>query len=178
MRRDVPCRIHDGANHEDDNAEVLCHAVSAHDAGRLGALNDLGGKGVKLLPESDGPMRSTGHTEQKLLQAPVFRLQLQRLFVEPDDRVPWVGIDECFVGDLSHALQLVLEEKVDQFALLREVAVDGADAESRMAGDVVRRHAESPVGKQLRRRIQNPLAVADDVFALRLRDRAHSENLA
>ena len=62
-------------------------------------------------------------------------------------------------------LDPLLEERVDQLLLVREAAVDGADADAGVVGDVVQRHAQPALGEQLSRGGQDALAVALGVLA-------------
>ena len=54
----------------------------------------------------------------------------------------------------------LLEQLVDQLRLVGEAAVDGADADAGVVGDVVERDAEAALGEQLARGVEDPLTVA------------------
>ena len=67
----------------------------------------------------------------------------------------------------EHLLEAVERERVEQRLLGREVAVDGADADARAAGDVVHLRVAAVLGEDRSRRLQDPLAIAPGVGAER-----------
>lgn len=95
VRGDVRARVHDGADHRLQEAEVLGGAVGPDDAGSLSALDQLRGERVELRAELARPVRRLRRRpEQQLLEAAVPRLVLQQLLVSPDDALPGVGVGE------------------------------------------------------------------------------------
>ena len=61
---------------------------------------------------------------------------------------------------LAQRLEPLLEERVDQQLLVRVAAVDGADADARVTGDVVEGDGQPALGEELPGGGQDALAIA------------------
>ena len=80
-------------------------------------------------------------------------------------RLPRVLDLERVDGELPAAVDLRLEQRVDQRVLVREAAIDGADADARGGGDLVERDVEPALGEERGGGREHPLAVALGVGA-------------
>ena len=92
------------------------------------------------------------------------RPELECSFVDRDDGVPGVGVGEALLEDPGPFVEVLLEERVDQNLFVWEPPVDSADADAGVVGDVVERDAETALGEQLARRLEDPLSVPLGVF--------------
>src|SRR5207253_10054804 len=72
------------------------------------------------------------------------------------------------LGQLDHARHAVLEQLVDQLALVGKAPVGGADADPRTVGDLVEADREALGGEQLVGGVEDAAAVAFGVGAERL----------
>src|SRR3954470_12805988 len=105
---------------------------------------------------------------EQLLEAAVARLELRAVLEVEAERVPRVRHLERLLGDLAERLDALREQRIDQRLLVGEAPVDRADADARVAGDVVQRDAQPPLGEQLAGGLEDPDPVALGVLAQRL----------
>src|SRR3954452_10406383 len=173
LRTHVLGRIHHGADHHQDDAVVLCGCIAADLAGGLGALDEFRGQRVELRPLLPRAFGRLWGAEKNLLEPAVVGPELERAFVSGDDGVPRVRVVQPLLVDASPLVELLLEERVDEHLLVWEAPVDGADADARVVCDGVQGDAEAALGKQLARRLEDPLAVPLSVLAKRLFRGAH-----
>jgi hypothetical protein len=177
--RDLAAGVDYRAHHQLEDAEVLRLAVGAHRAGGPRTLDELGRERMQDGAGLLDPLRGARGAEQQLLQPAILRLPLEHLLEEGRERVPGVWI---LAGGLEQAhdlAELVVEQLFDQQSLVREVTVDGADADVGVVGDVVQRHAQAAVGEELARGGQDALAIAHGVLSeQRLGDAFHGHSLS
>src|SRR4051812_5919820 len=174
---DVLGGIHDGTDHHQDDAVVLRGRIGADLAGCLRTLDQLRGERVELCTLLPRAIRRVRRAEQDLLQPAVVRPELERPFVGRDDGMPRVRVVEPLLVDARPRVELLLEERVDEQLLVGKAAVDRADADAGVMGDVVQRDPETPFREQLARRVEDALPVALGVLAEGLLLRAHHHSL-
>jgi hypothetical protein len=80
---------------------------------------------------------------------------------------PGIGIGQTLAGDLREVRESLVDQGLEQVLLVREMPVDGADADSRGASELAHVDVEAVLGELLSRCGNDALAVAPRVGALR-----------
>ena len=133
----------------------------------LRAANALFDRGHHPGPGAGSAALTVGARHEDLAQTTIPGLQRTHLGQHGHQAVPGVVGVRHRLGHLGQRVDMILEQRLDQLLLRREAAVDGADAQARMPGDVVQRHIESTVGEHFGRGGQDALPVAFGVPAKR-----------
>ena len=162
-------RIADRGDHLDEQRQVLEAEVGAQVAGVLRALRQLGDERLDPGPRGREPLLAAGRDEQRLLEAAIFGVQLERLLEEAREAGPGVVGTEGLAGQRLDSRRLLVEELVDQRLPVREAAIDGPDADAGVPGDVVEPDVDAALGEQHRRGREDPLPVPLRVPAKRPR---------
>ena len=121
-------------------------------AGGLGARHDLRDQRLEPALRAGDALAPVAAGEGQLAQPAVGGLQLEDAdeeLLEPGHASSAASASSADGQDRVHA---VVEERVDQLFLVAEAAVDRADADARVVGDVVERDLEAARRRRPRRR--------------------------
>jgi hypothetical protein len=105
--------------------------------------------------------------EQRLLEAAVGDLHAHRPLHEAHEARPRVGIGQRALRERGHGGDAIGEQRLDQLVLVAEAAVGGADADARVARDLVEPDVEALLREQRPGGLEQPLPVALRVGAQR-----------
>src|SRR5206468_7436668 len=122
-------------------------------------------------------LRALVAAEDDLLEAAVRDLILGRPLEEAGQSLPGVVRSKGLLGQLDQARDAVLEELLDQPALVGKAPVGGADADARVMGNLIESDRQPLGGEQLGSRLEDAPAVALGVGAERLLG-GHERSLA
>jgi len=153
--------------HVGDQRHVGGAEVLAQHACLLGALDELGDHRAHLLAGVGHPVLAVGGEHHELPQADAGRHGLGRVLQVGDERLPRVGRREGLFRDGHHGVDAVREQLGDEGLLVGEPAVDGADADAGLAGDVVQGGLKAALGEHLGGGEQDALPVPLGIAAQR-----------
>src|SRR5216684_2141048 len=153
--------------HEDDERDVGRPDVGPELPGRLGPLHQPFDQGRVALACDRDQVAAVGGKHQHLPQAEVAGHELGHPLHEGHQAGPGIGDLERVVRDGRDRVETVHEQRLDQFLLGPEPAVDGADPDAGVTGDLVEADLEPALVERLGGRLQDALPVPLGVPAQR-----------
>ena len=109
-----------------------------------------------------------------ILEAAVGRVQGHRLLEEHPEADPCVLLGDRMLGRDDELPERVLEHRIDELLLGREVPVQRSHTDARVPGDLLHRRLDPVAGKENARARDDPVAVALSITAQRLLTRRRS----
>jgi hypothetical protein len=149
-----------------DHRDVAWYRVLANDAGLLRAAEHALGE-LEHPHSVRSPAHRLGPGGENFRERTVVRLDPCALADEVLEGLQRIGLVKRFERQVPQPLEALRREGLHQVFLGGEVPVDGADAHARVARDVFHPRVETLARHAAPRRLDDPLAIAPRVDALR-----------
>jgi hypothetical protein len=159
VRRESAREVRDTGQRHLDEEQVRLIEISPDSALLLGSLHEGGHQRRDAIPRLVDPRVAKLGAVHDLGQAPVTELHVQCPFEERDEAVPGLGVIKRLVSNRDDFIEALVKQRFDDFLLVGEAPVRGADTHAGAVSDVVQRNAETLLGKQLTRRGKQALSI-------------------
>src|SRR5438067_5144052 len=164
VRRDGGRRLDHAAVRPEDEREILSREVGPERALLLRPLDQPPKRRPDPLAHRLRALPAVLAREH-VLEPPVRRVPGERLLEKPGEAGPGVVRGGRLLRQANELREGVLEHRVDEVLLRREVAVERSHPDARMPGELLDRDLDAGAGEELPRARDEPLVVAAGVAA-------------
>ena len=134
---DLPRRVDDPSGRPQENGHVLVDDVGSELAGGLRTVDQLLDEGAQPRAGPGDQLLGAQVRAENLREATVVGLQTDDVREICEEALPGVVLGECSLGGRRHALEVILEDGVDQGVFRREATVESSDADTGPARDLL-----------------------------------------